>query len=65
MAEINPKNKLDLLGQNIRIVPKWKEGFWEGLTTRGMVKTRMDQNQRIAQNQKDFFLEETKSKKRF
>ena len=30
-----------------------------------MVKTRMDQNQRIAQNQKGFFLEETKSKKCF
>ena len=53
--EIKSKKELDLLGQNIWIVPKWKEGFWEGLTTRGMVKTRMDQNQRIAQNQKISF----------
>ena len=29
--EIKSKNELDLLGQNIWIAPKWKEGFWEVL----------------------------------
>ena len=42
-----------------------RRGFWENFTTRGMVKTRMGQNQRIAQNQKGFFFEEIKSKKCF
>ena len=61
----NSKNGLDLLEQNVWVAPRWKEGFWENFTTNDMVKTRMDQNQRIAQNQKGFFLEETKSKKCF
>ena len=29
--EIKSKNELDLLGQNIWVAPKWKEGFWEVL----------------------------------
>ena len=52
------KNGSNWLGQNVWVAPRWKEGFWENFTTGGMVKTRMDQNQRIAQNQKGFFLEE-------
>ena len=27
--EIKFKNGLDLMGQRIQIVPKWREGFWE------------------------------------
>ena len=42
------------MGQNVWVVLKWKEGFWENFTIGGMVKSRKDQNQIKAQNQKDF-----------
>ena len=42
------------MGQNVWVVPKRKEGFWENFTTRGMVKTRMDQNQRNSPKPKRF-----------
>ena len=54
MNGIKSKNGFYDLGQNVWVFPKWKEGFWENFTTIGMVKTRMDQNQRKAQNQKGF-----------
>ena len=60
---IKSKNGFYQFGQNGWVAPK---GFWGSFTIRGMVKTRMDQNQIKGQNQKGFlFLKETKSKKRF
>ena len=53
------------MGQNVRVVPKWKEGFWENFTTRGMVKQEWIKTKEKPKTKKVFFLEETKSKKRF
>jgi len=53
------------LGQHDCVVPKWKEGFWENFTTRGMVKQEWIKTKEKPKTKKVFFLEETKSKKRF
>ena len=35
---IKSKNGFYLLGQNVWVATKWKEGFWGSFTIRGMVK---------------------------
>ena len=49
---IKSKNGFYLFGQNVWIVPKWEERFWENFTIGGMVKFRRDQNQIKAQKLK-------------
>ena len=61
---IKSKNGFNLLGHNVWIAPKWREGFLGDFTTRGMVNPRMVLQKRVAQKLLSFFLKESKISKK-
>ena len=63
--EIKIQKWVGLVGTEYLDCPKVEGGVLGRFTTRGMVKTRMDQNQRTAQNQKGFFLKKLNPRNAF
>ena len=62
---IKVKNALYKIGQNAWVVPKWKERFWGSFYHRRYGKQEWIKIKQKPKTKKGFFLEESKSKKRF